>query len=153
VILRNRKDLASGLMYLVVGLAFAILSAGYEMGTPTRMGPGYFPFWLGCILALLGAALVAGSARPGAAVEELSAWDMRALAVVLLSVAAFGLLLEPAGLLVSVAVLVLAGSFASREFSWGAALLNAAALAAISVVIFVYGLGLRFAVWPGFLGG
>ena len=30
------------------------LMAGYAMGTPARMGPAFFPFWLGMILALLG---------------------------------------------------------------------------------------------------
>ncbi len=151
--IRSQKDLASGLMYLAAGLAFAIVSSTYTMGSATRMGPGYFPFWLGVILAALGAVLVAGSTRSRAEGESLTAWDLRGLTVVLFSVVAFGLLLRPMGVIVSVAALVLLASFASREFSLKATLLNAGALIAISLVIFVYGLGLQLPVWPSFAAG
>src|SRR5258706_12148187 len=47
-------------MFTVIGLAFAIIVkvSEYPMGTPSRMGPGYFPFVLGSIMAVLGGIIV-----------------------------------------------------------------------------------------------
>jgi hypothetical protein len=148
----NQKDFASGLLYLGAGLAFAIASSGYRMGTAVRMGPGYFPFWLGVILAVIGAVLLFGAMRASAERTRLTGWHLKGLLWVLLAVVAVGLVLEPLGLALSVVILVIAASLASHEFSWTAALLNAAVLVAISIVIFVYGLGLRLEVLPAFLG-
>lgn len=54
--LRNPKDFWSGVMFAVIGFAFAIIVKVYEypMGTASRMGPGYFPFVLGNTLGVLG---------------------------------------------------------------------------------------------------
>jgi hypothetical protein len=35
----NQKDFWSGLMFLVLGLAFVGFAQNYEMGTAQRMGP------------------------------------------------------------------------------------------------------------------
>src|SRR3546814_6794417 len=53
--LRNKEDFWSGVMFLAIGVGFALGATSYSMGTSARMGPGYFPFWLGVLLALLGA--------------------------------------------------------------------------------------------------
>ena len=52
--IRNQQDFAAGFMYIVVGLFFAGIARNYQMGTAAKMGPGYFPFWLGMLLALIG---------------------------------------------------------------------------------------------------
>jgi len=52
--IRNQKDFGAGLMYMVVGIFFAYLASQYQMGTPAKMGPGYFPFWIGVLLAAIG---------------------------------------------------------------------------------------------------
>lgn len=59
--LRNRQDFWSGVMFIALGLGFAWQASSYQMGTAARMGPGYFPFWLGIVLALLGAIVLLGS--------------------------------------------------------------------------------------------
>ena len=48
--IKSQKDFFAGLMYLVVGGAFAIGAYGYNVGTAARMGPGYFPMILGILL-------------------------------------------------------------------------------------------------------
>ena len=53
--IKSQKDFFSGLMFTVVGGAFAYGATSYTVGTGARMGPGYFPLVLGVILALLGA--------------------------------------------------------------------------------------------------
>ncbi|WP_296511041.1 tripartite tricarboxylate transporter TctB family protein, partial [Rhodoferax sp.] len=55
--IKSQKDFFSGLMFIVVGGAFAIGANGYTIGTGARMGPGYFPLVLGVLLAILGVAI------------------------------------------------------------------------------------------------
>ena len=55
--IKNYKDFMSGVMFIAFGAFFAILGRGYQMGTPAKMGSGYFPFWLGVVLGLLGLAV------------------------------------------------------------------------------------------------
>ena len=52
--IKNYQDFYAGLMFIIFGGLAAWLSTSYNMGTGARMGPGYFPFWLGAILAGLG---------------------------------------------------------------------------------------------------
>jgi Tripartite tricarboxylate transporter TctB family len=52
--IKNYQDFYAGLMFIIFGGLAAWLSTSYNMGTGARMGPGYFPFWLGMILAGLG---------------------------------------------------------------------------------------------------
>ena len=52
--IKNYPDFYAGLMFVIFGGLAAWLSTSYNMGTGARMGPGYFPFWLGAILAGLG---------------------------------------------------------------------------------------------------
>lgn len=147
----HQKDFATGLLYIAIGVAFAVASWEYRMGTAARMGPGYFPFCLGVIMASIGAMVLLGATKSSAEPEKLERWDFRALFIVLVSVAVFGLLLEPLGLIVSVIALVAGSSFASHEFTWRATLLNTLVLTAFALVVFVYGLGLQFPVWPAFM--
>ena len=53
--IKSQRDFVSGLLFLVVGVAFAWGATEYSFGTSARPGPGYFPFGLGILLALLGA--------------------------------------------------------------------------------------------------
>jgi hypothetical protein len=149
----RQKDFASGLLYIVLGIAFATASYGYRMGTASRMGPGYFPFWLGVLMAVIGAMVLLGSIRYDAKPETMQRWALRPLFIILGSVVVFGLLLETLGLVLSLIVLVVGSSLASHEFTWRATLINAAVLVAFSLVVFVYALSLQFPVWPTFIAG
>ena len=50
----NYPDFFAGLFFILFGGLAAYLSTSYNMGTGARMGPGYFPYWLGMILAGIG---------------------------------------------------------------------------------------------------
>lgn len=51
---RNGKDFWAGLMYVAIGALFMIVARNYAMGSALRMGPAYFPTWLGGLLVVLG---------------------------------------------------------------------------------------------------
>jgi len=84
--IRNQKDFMSGLMFIAIGAFFSILARSYQMGTPAKMGSGYFPFWLGIVLALLGLAVLHGSLKSSAEESGIAALrdfstQLRAVAV------------------------------------------------------------------------
>src|SRR6187431_2425896 len=53
--IKSERDFWAGMMFLVIGVAFAWGATTYSFGSSARPGPGYFPFGLGVLLALLGA--------------------------------------------------------------------------------------------------
>jgi hypothetical protein len=117
------------------------------------MGPGYFPFWLGVLMAMIGAMVLQGSIRSHAEPQTMERWALRPLFIILASVVVFGLLLDTLGLVLSLIVLVVGSSLASHEFTWRATLINAVVLVVFSLVVFVYALSLQFPVWPTFIAG
>jgi hypothetical protein len=52
------KDLLSGLMFIVFGMAALYFGQKLALGTPVRMGPGYVPHMLSFILLSLGSIIV-----------------------------------------------------------------------------------------------
>ena len=43
MLVKSKRDFYSGLLFVVVGAAFALGAQEYELGKAARMGPGYFP--------------------------------------------------------------------------------------------------------------
>jgi hypothetical protein len=149
---RNKQNFWSGVMFIVIGLAFAWKSTEYSMGTAARMGPGYFPFWLGVIMAILGAIVLLTSLRPKAEVTEITKFDFKSVAIITASVVVFAFLLQPAGLIISMVVLVLISAAAAHDNSWKVTIANAIFLTVLCYLAFVVGLKLVFPIWPAFLG-
>ena len=150
---KSERDFWAGLMFLVVGIAFAWGATIYNFGSSARPGPGYFPFGLGVLLAALGAlelfkALTIES-EGGDPVGDI-AW--KPLIVILGAVAFFGVALPRLGLVITLPLLVLISSWASDEFSWKAAIGNAVVLILMSWLIFIKGLSLIIPMWPTIFG-
>jgi len=139
-------------MFLAIGVFFAVVAAGYQMGTAARMGPGYFPFWLGVVLALLGVVVALTALSPEAEENHVDRFDWRILAVIIGAVILYGLLLRPLGVYLATFLLVVISSVASHDFSWKVAVANGIFLVVFSYLAFVKGLGLIFPLWPSFLG-
>jgi len=138
-------------MFIGVGGAFSVIATSYNMGTAARMGPGYFPFWLGVVLAVMGAVVLIGSLSKRATETTVSGFDFRILLLVIGSVVLYGFLLRPLGLYLSLFLLVIISSFASHEFNWKVAVANGVFLVLFSYVAFIRGLGLIFPLWPAAL--
>jgi hypothetical protein len=151
--LKNPTDFWSGVMFLVIGMAFAIIVKVFEypMGTPSRMGAGFFPFYLGLLLAILGVAIIVESFATQGGPVGTFAW--KPLCWVLGAVVMFGLLAKILGLLVSIVLLVTVSAYASHEFRWKESLIVGVLLAVFSWLVFVKGLKLPFPILPSFMGG
>ena len=48
--IRNQQDVAAGLIYVLAGAGFSVGALNYKIGEAARMGPGWFPFWIGVLL-------------------------------------------------------------------------------------------------------
>jgi len=57
------KDLASGLFWLAVSIVVLMQGLALRLGSLSRPGPGFFPFWGGLLLALLALILLGGALR------------------------------------------------------------------------------------------
>jgi|SRR5690606_20987368 len=150
--LRNKQDFWSGVMFVALGVGFALKATSYSMGTAARMGPGYFPFWLGVCLAVLGACVALGSLKEKAEETEVEKFDFRVLFIIIGSVVLAGSVLNILGVYITVFLLVFLSSFASHEFSWKIALFTGLFLVLFVYLAFIRGLGLVFPLWPSFLG-
>jgi hypothetical protein len=147
--IRHPKDFFAGLLFIAFGIAAIVIGGNYALGTAARMGPGYFPRILGILLIALGLALALRALRLSG--PPVPAFKWRPLLVVLISVAAFGLIVNYAGVVVSTIFLIVAASAASHEFRWRESLIAGAALAALAVGVFVIGLKLQLPIWPAFI--
>jgi nitrate reductase gamma subunit len=150
--LRNKQDFWSGVMFILLGLGFAWKATSYSMGTAARMGPGYFPHWLGILMAILGAVILLTSLSPKAEETTVAKLDFKILAIIIGAIVVFGLLLRPMGLIISLFLLVAISSFASHEHDWKVTIANGAFLTVVCWLAFVKGLKLVFPIWPAFLG-
>ncbi len=151
--IKSQKDFWSGLMFLVVGLGFAWGATTYNFGASARPGPGYFPFGLGILLAILGAFVLFEAltieTEDGEPIGHI-AW--RPLSIVVASVVLFGFALPKLGLAISLPLLIVLASLASDEFTWKATIVNAVVLTVSSWLVFVKGLALTIPVWPTIFG-
>jgi hypothetical protein len=151
--IKNQKDFWSGLMFIVTGVGFAWGATNYSFGSAARPGPGYFPFGLGILLAILGGLILlksmAGKATEDDRIGQI-AW--RPLLLITLGVAVFGLALPKLGMVISLPLLVLIASYAGDEFHIGEVIVNSIILTVFSWVIFIWGLSLTIPLWPSFLG-
>ena len=146
--IRSPSDFWCGLLFIVVGVAFAVRAQNYRLGTAARMGPGYFPTLLGGLLALLGASLsVPAFVIDG---ERLQRFHLRPLLFVLLSIAAFGIVLSYFGFAAAIVALVLVAGFADPDLRPIQTIGVAAFLVVFSILIFVVLLGLPIPLWPSF---
>ncbi|MFD1892851.1 tripartite tricarboxylate transporter TctB family protein [Ottowia beijingensis] len=160
--IKSQKDFFAGLLYMVIGIAFAWGATTYNIGDGARMGPGYFPLLLGVILAIIGGIVMARALvveTPDG--DPIGRWAWKPLAFIIAANFLFGILLGgwpllgiPAmGLIIAIVVLTFVAALAGDEFKFIEVLILAILLAVGSWAAFVWGLNLQFQVWPSFISG
>ena len=158
--LKSQKDFFSGLMFMVVGVAFAWGASSYTIGTGARMGPGYFPLALGVLLTVLGGvitfkALVVETVDG----DKIGAFAWKPLVFIILANLVFGAMigglpsihLPPMGLVAGIYALTFIACLAGDRFNFKEAVLLATILVILSYFAFIKLLNLQFPDWPAFL--
>lgn len=162
MLIKSQKDFFSGLMFSVVGGAFAYGATHYSIGTGARMGPGYFPLMLGILLAALGAAIMLNAlASKAADADPIGAWAWRPLCFVIGANVLFGVMigglpsvgLPAMGLIAGIFVLTFVASLAGDTFNAKEVLVLSIILSIGSYLAFIKLLKLQFPVWPAFITG
>ena len=160
--IKSQKDFFSGLMFTVIGAAFAYGATSYNVGTGARMGPGYFPLLLGVILALLGAVILFKALvveTPDG--DHIGALAFKPLIFIIAGNLLFGILLGglpsiglPAmGLIVAIFGTTIVVSMAGDQFSFKETIVLSSILSIMSYAAFIMLLKLQFPVWPTFISG
>ena len=148
-------------MFIAVGLLFAVVAkgvklgdsvlvAGYAMGTPARMGPAFFPFWLGVILVALGILIaIIGLRTEGGEAARFPRYHWRPILFILGSVVLFGLILKAVGMIIAGLVLVFVSSMGNTEnFEVRPTIFLGIGLVIFCALVFVFGLKLPIPLCP-----
>ncbi|MEP7296380.1 MAG: tripartite tricarboxylate transporter TctB family protein [Burkholderiales bacterium] len=152
--IKSQRDFFSGLMFVVVGVVFAVGATNYSMGSSAKPGAGYFPLILSVLMAILGGVVLFKSltieTEGGDPIGHI-AW--RPLIVIVVAIAVFGATINSLGLVLAVPILILISSLAGDEFKWLGVVINSIVLTLFSWLIFVVGLKLTIPLWPKFIVG
>lgn len=141
---RDTRDLVGGILLIAIGIFAALHARQYELGELQRMGPGYFPTALGILLAILGFFVaVPALFREGTSIKI----EWKSLFWVMVSILIFAALLNHLGMIFTSVLAVIASSMAS-DIKWKARLILSGCIAAITYLIFSFGLGMVIPVWP-----
>jgi hypothetical protein len=147
-LIKNPRDFWAGVMYAGVGAFFAGIALTYKLGTAARMGPGFFPFYLGLILVGIGIAVIFFSLREKG--EKVDKFHWGPILWVLGSICLFGVMLKLTGVLAAGVALIVGCSFGSGEFKLKEILWLAIGLSVFCAAVFVGGLKLPIPMCPGF---
>jgi Tripartite tricarboxylate transporter TctB family len=146
--IKSKKDLYAGIMFIAIGAFFALWALNYPMGSSVRMGPAYFPTILGWLLAALGVIITIRGFTT--ADEEPRKTQLKPLILINGAAVLFGLLIDPlkVGFVGAVVASVIVCAYGGYEFKWKEAIIEAIVLTVVCYLAFVYGLGLPFRLFP-----
>jgi hypothetical protein len=141
------KDFWAGVVLITIGTLAVLIARDYALGTVLRMGPGYFPTLLGGLIVLAGIYVLVKGLRSVDRIE--GGWSLRALIVLPLSLVLFGFLMHRAGLVPALVVLIFGSAAGGSEFRLVEIAALTVVLTALSVVVFVWALGLPYPLFTG----
>ncbi len=140
--IKSQEDFWAGAMFVGFGLLAIFMAQDYPFGSTSRMGPGYFPTWLGIIMACLGAALCLQGLRTEGA--KLGKWAFKPMVLLSLGFVIFGWAIDHLGFVIATAALIILGAGAGTEFKWKEVIIMTIVLIIGSWALFIYGLELPF---------
>jgi hypothetical protein len=160
--IKSEKNFFSGVLFVALGIAFALGARTYSVGTGARMGPGYFPLMLGVVLAILGAVIAINALivrTPSG--DKIGRWVWRPVGFIVGANLAFGILLGglpsiklPAmGLILAIFALTFISAKAGTEFKFKEVFILSTILSIGSYLVFILMLKLQIQVWPTFISG
>jgi hypothetical protein len=144
---KSPQDFGSAAIFILIGLAGIYFGSDLTMGTPGRMGPGYFPRLLSWLIIAIG--LFVGFKALVIDGPPIEPPTYRPMFFVVLSVIIFGYLMDYVGLAITAVVLVLIAALARVKPNLIEMLIFGICLSLATIAIFVYGLGQPLPAWWG----
>ncbi len=141
------KDYYGGALLVIVGASAAYAANSYNLGTLAHMGPGYFPFAIGVLIAICGVLLVLTAKKKNTG-EQAAALvghnhdipDCRGAFCIILGTVLFYFAGEYFGLLPATFCIVFVSALGDRSNTVFQALMLTAGMMIVSVVIFWWAL-------------
>jgi hypothetical protein len=140
--IKSPEDFWSGLMFIGFGILAIVVSRDYSMGTAMRMGPGYFPTYLGGLMVLLGAIISGLSLKVQG--EGVTPFAWKPMILLSLAFLCFGWGVDHFGFVPALFGVAFLSSAAGQRFRPVESVVLSLVLVAIGVGIFVYGIELPF---------
>lgn len=146
----NNRDFLAGLFYIFIGASGWYMALDYPFGSALRMGPGYFPIVLSAIMICFGILIMLMGIKNN--IKLKGNWSIRALIVLPIATAAFGWLMEEAGFIPAMLVLIPLSAASGREFEWKEISMLTVGLTILCTLMFIEGLGLPYPLIKGLWG-
>lgn len=134
----SHGNLVKGVFLIGIALAFAIGAWRYPMGNLGRAGPGLFPLLVSGLLFLIGTAIVV---RAFFIDRVTLTFNIRNIAIILVSLAGFALISEWLNMIAGIVFLVFCSTLAGQSYSVVRNIKLAAGLIVVALA-FQKGLGL-----------
>lgn len=111
----NNRNFVRGLFLMAIALLFGLVALGnYSIGVLSRSGPGMFPLMVSSMLFLIGVLSVVRSHF----VEAVPlSYNVKNIAIILLSLVGFALLSEHLNMILGIVFLVFCSTFAGTSYS------------------------------------
>ena len=152
------KDFWGGVLFAAIGLLFAVIAygikplgiPGYSMGVPARMGPAFFPFWLGMMLFVLGLLIAFTGFKHGGTEEDrhFPVFHWKPNLCVLGAIVLFGLVMKSIGMLIAGVALIVIAGLGSAQFRLKRSIILGVVLSVLCAMVFVWGLKLPIPLCP-----
>lgn len=142
------RDFLGGVMFAAFGIATTWISFSYDIGTATRMGPGYFPAMVGGLIVLLGTVLAIRAYILATPEDRAVKLAFRPMVFILAAIGAFMMLVDTWGLVAAVAALILIARLSRFEGRYLELVATVVLLNAIAVAVFVFGLNMPLDLGP-----
>lgn len=110
----NHRERLKGIFLIAIALAFGLGALNYPIGKVERAGPGFFPLMVSSILFVLGATMVVRAQFSKRVPAE---FNVKNIALIMGSLAAFALLSAYVNMIVGIVALVFVSAFAGRDYS------------------------------------
>jgi Tripartite tricarboxylate transporter TctB family len=144
---KSPQDFGAAILFLIIGICGIYFGRELAFGSTSKMGPGFFPTILSCIIALIGAVVGLRSlVIEGPPIEPVK---LRPLLFILIAILAFGYLIDQIGLAITTAGLTIFAAYARQDVKLKETLILAIILAVFAVGVFAYALGQPLPIWWG----
>ena len=140
--IKSQEDFWAGMMFIGFGALAIFVAQDYPFGTASRMGPGYFPTWIGIILVVLGGFIsLSGFKNIGEGVSKF-AWKPMILLALAFSI--FGWGIDHIGFVPAMVAMIVLSAAAGQDFRPKEVVLVTIGLIIGSWALFIKGLDLPF---------
>jgi len=143
--IKSPEDFWAGLIFIGIGMLAIYLSWDYPMGSALRMGPGYFPTWLGGIMASFGVVITLLSFKMELESDVTIPWAFRPWLVLSGTLVVYAFMMEKeVGFVPSLMTLIIGCALAHKDVHWWETILLAIFVPMFAVGLFVYIIGLPY---------